>query len=583
MAKTLRPYQQKAVDDTWEILPVSNDPILLVMSVGSGKTLVISDFLSDFEELGYRSLNLSMSSELIEQNAEEYRDYYGRCSVMCSKLGRSEYKLPSMFATPQSLWSAIKKDHPVASKHIDVIVVDEAHNINFNNPDTVYMKIFNHYLELNPKLKIIGLTGTPYRGKGIPIYGDDKFFKHKTADVSTTWLIDNGFLVPPVFGTTAQDGYDFDDLQIQSNGKFKGSDLAERSEGKTRLTHKIVQDILMRTRNRGGSTIIFASTAKHCEEIMQSLPSGKSAMVLGTTPDAQRYDIVKKVKSGEIQFVVNVGVLVTGFNAPIIRNVAFLRPTESIIFWLQAMGRGLRLDEENGKEDCLILDYSGNLERLGDGDNVLLAKAIIQSSEVERDVPCPACETLNTVNARRCIGMIKDESDLFDGGTGMRRCDFFFSFVLCEHCETKNVSGQKYCRMCDAELVDPNDNLVSTPAMRIGVKPVTIPVISMQLTRHRKKGKPDSLKAELYLDTKIKAHQFINLWWHPESDSPRLRSQYIKHFARRFFPGIPEAENATINEILEHRKSMRKPVSVMVNKKVGSQYLSVVQLNCEEE
>jgi hypothetical protein len=58
--------------------------------------------------------------------------------------------------------------------------------------------------------------------------------------------------------------------------------------------------------------------------------------------------------------------LTTGFDHPALDCIVCLRPTMSSSLWVQMQGRGTRLHES--KRNCLILDYVGNLIRLGGVD-----------------------------------------------------------------------------------------------------------------------------------------------------------------------------------------------------------------------
>jgi|GEM_PF-2159422 len=58
-----------------------------------------------------------------------------------------------------------------------------------------------------------------------------------------------------------------------------------------------------------------------------------------------------------------------GLDVPGISCVDMARPTSSLGLWKQCCGRGLRVFP--GKEDCLILDHGGNIDRLGFLDDVV--------------------------------------------------------------------------------------------------------------------------------------------------------------------------------------------------------------------
>ena len=57
-----------------------------------------------------------------------------------------------------------------------------------------------------------------------------------------------------------------------------------------------------------------------------------------------------------------------GFDAPNIDCVAMVRPTLSPGLYYQMVGRGFRLHP--GKENCLVLDFGGNVLRHGPVDAI---------------------------------------------------------------------------------------------------------------------------------------------------------------------------------------------------------------------
>ena len=84
MPKTLRPYQSDAVNSTLKQMRLSPEPCLIDASVSAGKTLIVAALMKAMEDNRRNSLCLSMSSELIEQNSDEYADYANKCSVFCA-------------------------------------------------------------------------------------------------------------------------------------------------------------------------------------------------------------------------------------------------------------------------------------------------------------------------------------------------------------------------------------------------------------------------------------------------------------------------------------------------------------------
>lgn len=450
--KTLRPYQQEVLDTLRVKLKETDYPLLVNASVGAGKSLIIAELLRLIERAGWRALCLTMNSTLIRQNAETYIAQGGHAGIYCAALGMKNTGEPIIFASPLSVQGSIRNCGKFSKIPFNLIIVDECHNINVADRGTTYMRIFNHYSilaqTLGHKLRFVGLTGTPYRGKGHTIVGEKLFFKEEVCAITAEWLIDNFYLTQPIWGyckKTLQ--YDFQKLKVNALGKFNSGELEKAIHKTPRLTAKIMAEVTELVKDRKGA-FIFASSVKHCQECAEWLPPEETAIITGDTSDKLREQYMTKARAGIIKYLVNVNVLCTGVDVPSFDTVVFVRPTESLVLYMQCLGRGLRLAD--GKTDCLILDYAGNLDRHGDIDNPIINKALQPRSKDDIDycIECFNCNTMNTLMARRCIGNKED-----------KRCDHWFEWKDCTACWTKNDIVSRYCRSCQAELLDPNRKL----------------------------------------------------------------------------------------------------------------------------
>jgi len=446
MIKTLRPYQKQCLTTLRQRLKQVTHPLLVNASVGSGKSLILSELLLDMERSVYRALCLTMNSTLIQQNAETYRLQGGNPGIYCAGLGYKDTTQCVIFASPHSIVKQLP-DIP-----FNLIIIDECHNINYHDSDTMLMRILNHYGQQaqfqNRKFRIVGLTGTPYRGKGESIVGPNQFFKEQVCSISTSWLIENKYLTKPYFGTTHVDAIDFSDCHVENTGKFRHKDLEKSIHKDIRLTGKIMKEVQTVVESKHNGAFIFAATKQHCIECANSLPTHQTAIITGDTPHDERRSILDRAKTGEIKYLVNVNVLCTGVDVPNFDVVAWLRPTESLVLYTQGVGRGLRLHP--GKSSCTVLDYAGNLDRHGDIDDPIINEAIRPNpdNEAEYVIPCYTCSTNNKVTSRRCCG-------IWNGS----RCTHFFLWKDCSMCGVKNDTTSRYCRGCTVELVDPNAKL----------------------------------------------------------------------------------------------------------------------------
>lgn len=498
----LRLYQQQAHDAAIDWIKNTTDSCVLELPTGSGKSLIVAEIANTLHKVskGKHILCLVPSKELLEQNAEKYRDTGNQCSLFSASVGETCLKNPVVFGTPVSVKNKI---HRFGSKFC-AIVLDEAHRIT-PTVKSIIQSLLNH----NPNLRIIGLSATPYRmGSGYiyridehgNAYSDEKakdpYFSAKVFTVFARDLIKQGYLTQPTIGGINTGHYETLELQTNRMGNFASADIDRAFHGQGRLTSSIVGDIVSQAVNRQG-VMIFAATVQHAGEIMESLPPSLSAIVTGKTPKDERAEILKLFKNRQLKYLVNVSVLTTGFDAPHVDLVAILRATESVSLLQQIIGRGLRIDDD--KTDCLVLDYAENIERhCPDGDifNPDIKAGMTSGGTCSVKAVCPQCKTSNEFSGkqneegfeiddngyfidlegnrieteygdmpahwgRRCFGLVKNKTI-----HKLVRCSYRWTFRECPHCEAENDITARYCCSCKGELIDPNEKLIADFQMK---------------------------------------------------------------------------------------------------------------------
>src|SRR5699024_7836443 len=97
-----------------------------------------------------------------------------------------------------------------------------------------------------------------------------------------------------------------------------------------------------------------------------------AAHVHSKMPRHERDRNLDALKSGQLQALTNYGCLTTGVDVPRIDLIMMLRPTKSPGLHVQMLGRGTR--PSPGKENCLVLDFAGNVARLGPIDDPVLPR-----------------------------------------------------------------------------------------------------------------------------------------------------------------------------------------------------------------
>lgn len=461
MSFTLRPYQQEAVAATLNHFRRSQQPAVIVLPTGAGKSLVIAELARLARG---RVLVLAHVKELVAQNHSKYCALGLEADIFAAGLARKESQSKVVFGSVQS----VARNLPLFDSAFSLLIVDECHRIG-DDENSQYQQILSHLRQHNPQLRLLGLTATPYRlGKGWiyrfhyhgMVRGDERALFHDCIyELPLRYMIKHGFLVPPERLDMPVVQYDFSRLSAQANGLFSEADLNRELKQQKRITPHIISQIVEFAADRKG-VMIFAATVEHAKEVLSLLPEGK-ALVSAETPGPERDALINAFKQQQIKYLVNVAVLTTGFDAPHVDLIAILRPTESVSLYQQIVGRGLRLCE--GKSDCLILDYAGNPHDLFTPE-VGAPKGKSDNQPVQ--VFCPACGFANTFwgkttadgtliehFGRRCQGVLEDDEG------NREQCDYRFRFKSCPHCNAENDIAARRCHQCDAVLVDPDDML----------------------------------------------------------------------------------------------------------------------------
>jgi len=496
---TLRPYQQEAVDAAVSWMRRSVDPAVMEAATGAGKSHIIASIAHHIHSAtGKRVLCLAPSAELVMQNRAKYLATGNPCSTFSASAGAKELRHPVVFGSPLTVKNRISRFQKQGSEGYALVVVDEAHGVT-----PTLRSIIDAMRIGNPNLRVLGLTATPYRlGSGY-IFREwpdghvnpdgacrEPYFQKCVYTIGARPLIDDGYLTPPVIGGTGAEGYDTAGLVANARGQFDADAVDQAYHGHGRKTAAIVADVVAQSRDRKG-VMIFAATVQHAHEVMASLPPHLSAIVTAETKANERKSILRRFVAREIKYLVNVSVLTTGFDAPHVDVIAMLRKTESVGLLQQIIGRGLRLDD--GKKDCLVLDYTTNIEdHCPDGDLFApIVRAGLAAGEGEGiKAICEWCDHVNTFSMRPdaegydvddhgyCVGTdgvrIETEHGPLPAHFGRRcwgqvkvgsrgehaRCEYRWTSKECPHCGEPNDIAARYCSECKGEIVDPNEKLL---------------------------------------------------------------------------------------------------------------------------
>ena len=394
----LRPYQQHSLDQlyAWFSKNPDGNPCL-VLPTGSGKSHIIAALVKDAVQSypDTRILMLTHSKELITQNLEKLKQHWSDAPV-----GVYSASLKSRDLNQAITYAAIQSVRNKAAQigHISLCIVDEAHAINHAQTGG-YRRLMKGLLEINPDMRVVGLTASPYRlGHGMIHQGDDVLFDAIIEPVSIEELVNQNYLAP-LRSKHTQLTYDTNGIR-KSAGDFVASAIAAIFNTDD-TNEQVVQETIKRAHDRK-SWLIFCATVDHANEMCRLFNEQgiATACVTGGTPLDERDDIIRRFKCGEIRAITNVNVLTTGFDHTGIDCIVFLRPTMSPGLYYQMAGRGLRVDP--CKTDCLVLDFAGNVSRHGPITAIQPPRKGGNGSGEMATKACPECQEVVLITAREC-------------------------------------------------------------------------------------------------------------------------------------------------------------------------------------
>lgn len=518
---TLRPYQECCLNDLWSYFERETGNPLAVLPTGAGKSLVIAEWCRGVLQVDPTAgiLVLAHVRELIQQNAAEMISLWPEASVgiYSAGLGRREMGKAITFASIQS----IHRKAYALPRRIDMALVDEAHLIP-RTANTMYGRFLADLRTINPALKIIGLTATPFRlDSGLLHEGKEAMFDGIAHETNVRELFDEGFLCPPrSYRQAAQ-------IDTSKVGTRAGEFIAAQLESAA-MDPGVVEAIADRVCEAGQDRkgwIVFGCSIAHCEALTAALRArGFTGETISGDMDKGDRDLaLSRFKAGQLRFLSSMQVLTTGFNARHVDLIALARPTQSTGLYIQMVGRGTRLSPETGKDDCLVLDFGGNIARHGPFDEPFL----------------PAAKTGRKGSA---------------------------PFKECPECQCATGTATRICPACGFEYPPPEKVVTITPDAKpiLSIEPEWLEVAEVRYRKHEKPGSPSSLRVEYRVG--LTTHRE----WVCLEHTGYARSKAEGWWLRRAAAPVPR----TLAEALSRTAELAEPSAIRVKRE--GKYDSVV-------
>ena len=232
----LRNYQQDAVNACWEYWREGKGANPLVVApTGSGKSHIIAEIASKVAERKCKVILITHRKELIAQDFEKIvAAGFTDIAIFGASFRQKSFAAVTC-AQIQSLAKCV--DIP----KFDLAIIDEAHLVPVAGTGQ-YQDIIERLKLKNPKLRLLGLTATPYRtNDGMLNDHDGRIFDGIAYEIEIRKLVDNGWLSKPVpFGANDASEFDVKKL-ISSGGDYQ---IKQQDEETNRLARSITDDIL---------------------------------------------------------------------------------------------------------------------------------------------------------------------------------------------------------------------------------------------------------------------------------------------------------------------------------------------------
>jgi len=288
----LRTYQSDAKNAVFDYWSNGGGNPLVEMATGTGKSLVIADLKKTLvEDFGCRVLSLVHVRELVGQNFHALLRLWPEASagIYSAGLNKRDVHHRVTFASIQSVYRKAQ-----ALGHREYILIDEAHLVPAKG-EGMYRTLLDEMRAINPDLRVVGFSATPYRlDSGRLDSGDGALFHDTVHRYTITDGIRDGYLSPLVSKAGLTE-IDVSDVK-RRGGEFVAGEMEIAADA---ITQEAVGELVDLGAKRK-SWLIFCAGVKHARHVRDAIRGyGISCeTVTGETPHGERDSILRRFKGG---------------------------------------------------------------------------------------------------------------------------------------------------------------------------------------------------------------------------------------------------------------------------------------------
>lgn len=375
--KQVRPYQEMAIFETMLRFARGITRVLLLMATGTGKTFTVFQLVWKLIQgnvlRNNRILFLTDRNNLQDQAYRAFSAFPSASRLVIDKelVAQGKHHVGQIyFANYQNLDEELdgkKLFQHFAPNFFDLIVVDECHRSGFGD----WFGILEYFAQAFQ----LGLTATPREiaeidGRKLKPEEERRdtytYFGDPAYTYSLKQAIEDGYLVPYLLEQRITnldaDGFTGPDGRQYTTANF------EREIRLPDRTKFIAEDLYAQLGQHGlrsEKVIVFCVDDTHAAFFAQELRriSGDNDYAARITRSERNSHQLERnfqeVGRSKPRVAVTVDLLSTGFDAPDVKVIVFVRPIRSSILYKQMKGRGTRLCEDIDKRFFSIFDYSG--------------------------------------------------------------------------------------------------------------------------------------------------------------------------------------------------------------------------------
>jgi len=383
-----RYYQQVAIRRTLEAIIKKQRRILLNLATGTGKTMISFQIAWKLKQAKkIRRILFLADRNILRDQAFNTFEPFGNARGYIEN-GQAPTSRDIYFSIYQAMWSEkngkrVFENYP--PDFFDLIIIDECHRSGFGSWNDI-LKHFSGSIHL-------GMTATPKQDENINTYryfGNPQDKYNPVYEYSMAQGIDDGFLanflLHKVNLNIDKEGLNIEDarkkgayIEIPDDAEPEDFYKMEQFEKEIILpdrTEKMCQHLseLIQTYGEMQKTIVFCVTMEHASVVSKHLQNhfghlgfpNYAVRIVSEEPDSLALLKIFQDQSQIVPVVATtVDLLSTGFDAPTVQNIVFMKPIRSPLVFKQIMGRGSRISEEKGKLWYRVIDYT-NATRLID-------------------------------------------------------------------------------------------------------------------------------------------------------------------------------------------------------------------------